>query len=49
MKVTRLKSGYSIRVSDSEYEVMRILLGDMLAGEIDEGGMAPCRFQGIQA
>lgn len=46
MRVTRLKKGYTIRLSDSEFEVMRALIGDMLAGEIEEGGLTPSQVRG---
>jgi len=41
MKVTRLKSGYSIRVSDSEFEVLNSLIVDgFMMYEGDEVGVS---------
>ena len=49
MKVTRLQLGYSVRLTDSEFEVMRKLLGDVLAGEVDEGGMSAAEKKVIRS
>lgn len=43
MKITRLKIGYAMRVSDSEFEVLRALLGNILSGEIEDDGMTPAQ------